>query len=516
MTMSIPLNVLIPVTGSVVNSGFNQYTLAGLCLTKNTIIPNDGVNNVQKFYNAASVGTYFGLSSAEYAFAVNYFNSYTNTTTLPPYIYFGLYIDVALAPYTRGSAVTNTSLAALQAITTGTLTVDFNGAPVTTAAMDLSAITSYSDAAVIIAAALVTAGILGATCTWDSTTQAFTISNGITGSSETVTYCSNGTVAAAMNIEQSQGAVLSQGSDIVTPQTNLTTLANITSDWATFTNLWTLADSPYTVQIAFCDWISSQNNQFAYVLWSTETNLTIPNNTSNVAHALVTAGYGTLANDQITFNVPIYPNYGLVNLAAAIMGTAASINYNNVNSVISFAYKSYAGITPLVNTQTAYQALLANSFNFYGVFNSAANSYNFTQTGVLGGIYKWFDFLTNQLWLANQIQSSIAAFFANAKLVPNDQLGYNQIIQIINGVMQQATNNGVVTVGNQFSAATIAILTSQAGYPINSFLTKKGWYLQIIPVAPDLRVERMPPTTTLWYTNAGSILTLPITTTLVF
>ena len=134
----------------------------------------------------------------------------------------------------------------------------------------------------------------------------------------------------------------------------------------------------------------------------------------------------------------------------------------------------------------------------------------------MGGIYKWFDFLTNQLWLANQIQSSIAAFFAAAKLVPNNLIGYGQITQIINGVMQQATNNGVVSIGNAFSASQTAILISQAGYDITPMLTQKGWYLQIIPVSPTNREERLPPTTTLWYTNSGSILTLPITTTLVF
>lgn len=510
---SISLNKLIPVNNSTVNTSFLSGTLAGLFLTRNPILPNNDTDLIKQFSSAEAVGDYFGINSEEYARAVNYFKASDIQIYKPPFIWFGKYIDQDIAPYIRSGS--NPSLADLQAITSGSITFVFNGISTVVTGIDLSGAASFSDVALIIETEWIAAGEANALVLYDSVTASFTATNNDISGTGTVNYCPISTLATALKFTESTGAVLSQGSVGLSIAANISSYQAISTNWATLTTIFT----PTNDEIE--GFTAAANAQGAFILWayipfSTESNLTIPDNTSNIAYTLVGDGYGTVSNGQVTYSAPIAPQYGLCDLAAMIMGTGAAINYNSANGTISFAYKSQSGILPLVTTDTAYEAVLQKGFNLYGKFSSRANTYNFTQKGTVGGQFLWLDFLFNQLWLNDQLQNSLATFFGAKLQVPNNQIGYNQIDSIIKSTMKQALNDGVCTIGNTFDASQTAVLTQQAGYDITSFLTNNGYYLQILPPNSSQRALRQPPTVTLWYTNAGSIVTLPLNTILVF
>ena len=122
---SISLNKLIPVNNSTVNTSFLSGTLAGLFLTRNPILPNNNTDLIKQFSSAEAVGDYFGIDSEEYARAVNYFKASDIQVYKPPFLYFGKYIDGDIAPYIRSGS--NPSLTGLQAITSGSVTFQFNG-----------------------------------------------------------------------------------------------------------------------------------------------------------------------------------------------------------------------------------------------------------------------------------------------------------------------------------------------------------------------------------------------------
>lgn len=380
--------------------------------------------------------------------------------------------------------------------------------------INLSGAGSLSDVAAILQAAYIAAGVATGTVIYDSVSKAFTVSDGDTTGTVAVDYSPITALSTALKLTQATGAELSQGSVALSIAANISAYQAISTNWATLTTIFTPTSDEI---LGFTEVANAQTYiLWAYIPFSTESNLEIPDNTSNVAYELVANGYGTAADGQITYSAPIAPQFSLCDLAAMIMGTGAAINYNSANGTISFAYKTQSGIVPLVTNDTAYDAVLQKGFNLYGAFSNRANTYNFTQKGTVGGQFLWLDFLFNQLWLNDQVQNQLATFFGAALQVPNNQAGYNQIDSIIKSTMKQAINNGVCTIGNTFDASQTAVLTQQAGYDITSFLTNNGYYLQILPPSSSQRALRQPPTVTLWYTNAGSIVTLPLNTILVF
>ena len=514
--MAIDLSKIIAITDSTVSSGFTGVTQAGVFLSTNPIIPFNGTNEqVIRFNDKETVKAFFGTSSAEYDAAVKYFQNYDGATSLPPFVYFARYVDSDIAPYTRGGVLVASNLAALQAITAGTLTVTFNSTATALTAIDLSTATSFSQVASIVQTKL-QVSIPAATVTYSSITDAFTISNNDVSGTSTVAYTTNGALAAAMKLQQNNGAVLSQGSLELSPAENLDNVLAITKNWTTFTNLFALPAAPdYTYQYDFARWTLA-NPKYLYVLWSLETNLTIPNNTSNIAYGMVDEGLATLnADGSITYLAPIMPNYGDISIAAFSMGMGASINYAQTNATINFAGKSQAGLLPSATSNSEYDALTANSFNFYGQFNSSSSTYNFTENGSIGGQFKFADNFFNQKWLTDDIQNRLAVLIQTIKLLPNNNTGYAYINDTVNKTMLQSLNNGVSQTSNAFSAAQTASLTQQAGYDITPQLTNGGYVIQVIPATPDERIARAPVLGNVWYTNGGAINKIGFTVTFV-
>lgn len=421
----------------------------------------------------------------------------------------------AVAPYTRGGTLFLSDLAVLQAITSGTLTVNFNSVPVALTSINLSTATSFSQVASIVQTKL-QLQIAAGTVTYDSLTQAFTISNGDLSGTSTVSYCSNSALAAAMKVEESTGAILSQGSPALTVAQNLNNVIAITKNWTSFTNLFDLPDAPnYDYQFAFCDWVIA-NPGYIYMLWTTEPNLLIPNNQSNIAYAMVAQGLATLnADGSITYNATMMPNFGEVDIAAFCMGMGASVDYTQLDATINFAGKSQVGLLPLVTTNTEYDALIAKSFNFYGEFNSKASTYNFTENGTIGGPFKFVDNVYNQIWLDDAIQNEIAVLIQTIKRLPNNQSGYSLLKNTVNSVMLDALDNGVAETGNQFDATQRAALIQQAGYDITPQLTNTGYVIQVTPATPAERVQRAPVKGKVWYSNGGAINTIDFVVTFV-
>ena len=411
----------------------------------------------------------------------------------------------AISPYTRGATLFLSDLTALRAITSGTFSVVFNGITTTLSGVNLSSYTSFSAIAAHLQS-LLSSPIPAATVTYSSVTQAFTVSNNDASGTSTVGYCPVTTVGTAMKITQATGAILSQGSPALTVAENLNNVVAITRNWTSFTNLFSLPNAPdYDYQFDFCNWVIA-NPEYIYMLWTTEPNLTIPGNQSNIAYAMVSQGLATLnADGSITYLAQMMPNFGEVDLAAFCMGMGAGINYNNTAATINFAGKTQAGILPLVTTNLEYDALIANSFNFYGQFASKANTYNFTENGTIGGPLKFVNNVYDEIWLTDAIQNQLAVLVQTLKRIPYNNTGYSTITSSVNSIMNQAINNGVAETGNTFDSIQTAALIQQAGYDITPELTNSGYVIQIVPATPAERTARDPIHGNVWYTNGGAI-----------
>ena len=146
MFNTVPADYFAQVNPGVLAAGGNGLQLIGLVLTNGTRVP---IGTIQSLSSLASVGSYFGTSSQEYATAGVYFGSFTNSGQLPGAILFTQYNQTAVAPYIRGGNLSAISIATLQGYS-GTLSVALNGVVKTSGAINLSTASSFSNAATLI------------------------------------------------------------------------------------------------------------------------------------------------------------------------------------------------------------------------------------------------------------------------------------------------------------------------------------------------------------------------------
>ena len=153
MTNSIPASALVNVLPGVLTAGGVPLALNAVMLSQDTSIPT---GTVLQFPTALAVSNWFGPNAPETALAAIYFQGYNGASQTPGNLIFAQYNTAAVAGYLRGASVAGLTLAQIQALS-GTLTLTVNGETETTGSINLSAATSFSNAATIIQAA-VTAG----------------------------------------------------------------------------------------------------------------------------------------------------------------------------------------------------------------------------------------------------------------------------------------------------------------------------------------------------------------------
>jgi hypothetical protein len=143
---TIPANELVNVIPGVISAGGTGLAITTMALTNGTRVP---IGTVQSFPTAPAVGSYFGLTSAEYAFAQDYFGGYVNATQVPGSLSYTQYNPTAVSAYLRGGEISGLTLAQLQAIS-GSLDILIDGYAHNAASVNLSGATSFSNAATII------------------------------------------------------------------------------------------------------------------------------------------------------------------------------------------------------------------------------------------------------------------------------------------------------------------------------------------------------------------------------
>lgn len=147
---TIPANLFVAVTPSVLAVGGSALDMITLMLTTSTRVP---IGTVMSFPDDDSVGAYFGLNSDEAAKAAVYFAGFDNAQVLPGSVLFAQYNEAAVAAYLRGgNAGAALTLAQLQALS-GSLNVVIDGYAHAISSINLASYSSFSAAAAAIQAA---------------------------------------------------------------------------------------------------------------------------------------------------------------------------------------------------------------------------------------------------------------------------------------------------------------------------------------------------------------------------
>lgn len=497
--MSISLDKLIKINSGVVNAATNAMSIVNLVMTKNTLVPVNDTQRALPFTNVDQVASYFGINSSEYDYASYYFKGYTGQTGGANLLWFARWVADDQAAYVRGNTINPiTTLAALKAITAGTITFKFNGTTQALTALNFSSATSLSACATIIQTALA-ASLSGATVTYSALTQSFIATAPVATGTSTVDFCPDSALATLLKMTATTLAVLSQGSTDQTPAENWQAAKNITRNWAFGSKLWEIEASPFTESLADCAWFMAQGDNYGYAPYTSTLSVAL-----GFKSAITGADYPN-----------VYLNYSGANLVAGQLGAIAAVNYRQNAAVISLTNKSFSGVTPLVTDDTTYDTLVAAKINFYGRFSSRNDNFNLSEESWLTGEWLYIENLANNIWLADQMQIKLMGYLSTAKIIPYNNKGYSALQSVLGTVGVSAVNNGVATIGNVFSEAVVQKLQADTGFDLAATLTSQGYYVIIDPADYEQRVNHEAITGSFYYTNSGNIGKITINNSLV-
>ena len=493
--MAISANQIVQVLPRILTGTGSDLVFNGMVLDGNARIPTA---TPISFSSADAVGDYFGSDSDEYNFASVYFGGYNNSQIKPSLLYFYKLCPAAVAPFVRGTALTPAAaLVALKAITAGNITIGISGTDYTATDIDLSGATSLSDAASIVEAALTTEGA-GVSIEFASIDNSFTITSTSTGAVESVTV-PTGTCATAMGFA-ADTAVVSAGADAM----NVTaTMNEITSQFQNFVTFTTLEEPSDDDAILLAQWATTQANAGTMYLYvccdSAKANLDATN-TTVIAEQLKAL--------EVTATCVVYPS---AKIAAFVMGTAASIAWDQTNGTLTFAFKEQSGLGADVTDTEEHNALLSHGLNFIGNYATRNDNFVFFYNGQMLGEWAWIDAYLNACWLCNALQVQLMAMFTSNRRIPYNEAGYSIIRANCRDVIDRAINNGVINRGVALGQADIAKLTSELGGDFSDEIYNTGYCLQILDATPNARRQRTSPPANLVYTYGGAVqkLTLP-------
>ena len=483
--MTIPASDIVVVNPGVVGSGGNPLALNGVILTKNTLLPT---GEVRSFASPAAVSAFFGPASAEYAISQTYFLGFDNSTIKPGALLFAPYVDIARAAWLQSGSMAGVSLTELKAIPAGVLTLTVDGVSKTSSSIDLSAATSFSNAATLITAGFTLTS--APTCAWNAVNSTFTLTSPTTGDASSITFAT-GALSAGLMLTSATGAILSQGQAVDTPTTAMDSVKAATQNWVDFMTLW----EPVTADKGlFADWSNAQNQRYVYVAWDTD------------AQAIVQGSstcFGAIAKNLAYDGVMCV--YNTKELAAFVLGTVASIDFTRTNGRITAAFKSQSGFTPTVTDQQVAANLLANGYSFYGAYATANDQFNFLYDGQMPGKWKWLDTFVNQVYLNAQFQLALLSLLTSVKSIPYNEAGYSLIRAAMIDPINSGINFGSIRTGITLSESQKAQVNQAAGRDVSTIIEQQGYYLQILDPGAQVRGNRGTPAINFWYTDGGAV-----------
>lgn len=338
--------------------------------------------------------------------------------------------------------------------------------------------------------------------TYDSVSGSFVVTSATAGASSSVGYAS-GTAAAGLLMTQATGATLAAGAAALTPGTGapttfMTAITAITQNWVSFTTTWepTVADKE-----SFASWTNSQDDRYLYVLWTTDD---LNTGSSGPSAEVAYVNENDLSGTAVVWDDPnIDPMGGQI--AAFVMGYAASIDFSAVNGRATAAFRSQAGLAVQVTSGMVAQYLISYGVNFYGNYTTANQSFLWFQQGVVSGPFQWLDSYINQIWLNNQLQLSQAELLSNVKSVPYNAAGDGLLASSVQGPAQAGVTFGAIRTGVTLSPEQVAIINAQAGIAIDSTLFNQGWFFQTGIASAQVREARDSIPQTFWYCDGGSV-----------
>lgn len=451
--MPIKSTLYVNITSGVIGaSSVAVQSLTGRRFTSNPLAPAGQIVSVLP----GGAADYFGAASDEAVFASQYFGYVSPApVSRANNLQFAAYAPDGRTPTIFG-APSQTSLAALQSVTSGDLTITLGENTVVITDVDLSAATSFADVASAIQAALRDTRALdpqfgAVTVSYDATSKSFTITGGSVGAADASVSLTAGSSAdlAALLALNSVGSVASPGLDSQSPLEAFIAAESVSDSFGSAT----FSDEDVTLDqaVALAQYVAEQNVKYQIYFSVSRTNY------ASWADALkAIASVGLVLNATAGEHKESLP-----------MAIMAATDYDRRNATINYMYRQ-AGLTGDV-TDTA-EALALNSarINYYGVTAVAGQRISLFQRGFLmGGATAPLDMNVhaNEQWMKAKATAELLSLqIGTNKIAANDD-GRGRVQAVVYGVVEQAKFNGTISVGKTLSTAKKLAVTDLTGDP---------------------------------------------------
>ena len=492
MFKSIPASNIAAVYPAVLSAGGNPLGL------NTNLVSSDALYPSYEYFSADSVGESLGYDSKEYDFAKVYFGGYDGASTRPNSLFITLYNPVAASAKLISGSVKSMSLDTLKA-SSGEITIVVNGTSVTKT-VDLSAATSFSNAAEIIETALnpTTPADKVVTVTYRGEMNVFVIKTVTVGESATISFAT-GDFADDIKLSQAQGAVQVNGSDIDTAKTLFQRMTSYTSNFATVT----YTDSNFSDEFKkdFAKELASTSGRYWFVTYDLDPSSTIANNPSSFG--------AWLKDSQVSGVTPIY---GEMKHAALACGYAASVNYEDLNGRTTLAYRSQDGVEATVTDEQTAMALESNGYSYYGAWATANDRFVMFGNGSVSGDFAWVDNYLFQVFLNSQFQLAMVNMLRNAN-IPYNRDGIEIVRANLQDPIEQGVNFGGIRAGVELTNSQKNEINREVGFDASNQIFTRGWALSITLPSAQTRASRGSFLIKFFYTDGSSLQRIEMTST---
>ncbi len=428
--MAISFKKYIDITSGVGGgAGVRDRDLITRIFTSNPLMP---ANSFLELDSADDVASYFGSNSEEYKRAVFYFGWVSKNISRPKKISFARFVEEEQAPMIFGVSKVYV-LGAIKAVNSGTLVLSIGGQSQELTGLDFSAVTSFADVAGVVKTAVngkEGEQFTGANVSYDAVTCRFILTG---GKAENAEISASGEVAELLGL--AQGAINSDGALVQSVTDTLIASTDASNNFASFLFVSVLADEQIKEVAA---WNDTQNVMYMYLVPATD------KNAETLSGMLL--GYSgttlTLASRQGEFDEMIP---GII---------LAATDYAKRNSAQNYMFQQFPELSPKVASTVEANKYDALRVNYYGQTQTAGQNISFYQRGVMmGGATDLVDqnIYANEAWLKDAVAAQIMSLLLSVSRVPANNNGRAQLLAVIQSKINQALDNGTISVGKALS-----------------------------------------------------------------
>ncbi|WP_047236646.1 DUF3383 domain-containing protein [Chromobacterium subtsugae] len=449
--------VMSPIAAAVRNFG------AMLIVGSSPVI--DTTERIRSYSGLTGVAGDYSMTSPEYQAAALYFGQ----TPQPSLLYLGRWAQTATSGILHGAALSAASQALVNftAVAAGGMSVSVDGKVQALAGINLNGATNLNGVA-----ALITAALTGAVCTWNPSFSRFDITSASSGTKSVVLFASApaaGTdISALLGLNAGQGGTQVAGVAAESLASAVATLAQNSGWYGLSVAAAGVQPSDHLAVSAFIEGASPSR---VYGITSQDPACMDPTQTSDIASQMQALGYNRTCVQYSSSSA-----YAVCSL----MGRAFTVDFTANRSTITLKFKGEPGVAAESLNETQAATLKAKNCNVLAPYN---NNTVIIQEGVMSGGW-FFDERQGLDWLQNATQTAAwNVLYGSQTKIPQTDEGVNQIVAgIEHDAMEPAINNGLFAPGLWTGPAIGALQPNQA-------LTK-GYYIYAPPVASQSAADR--------------------------